>query len=129
MCWLLDDFGFLPEMDVVREHDVIVFTVLAREHNILAVDFTGEKSHALVLNCLAVEGYNFKVNKILCFNQLRQDFKAIIGRIGSIIGNHTFIIKKLYEAGIFNATAFVFRNGKDNSLGYAVLRSKIHFII
>ena len=96
---------------------MIVLTVLAREHNVATVYFAGKKSHALVLDCFAVERYNFKFNKILCLNQLRQDFKTIIGCIGRIISNFTFIIKKLYEAGIFNAAAFIFRNGKDRLWG------------
>ena len=87
---------------------MIIFTVLAGKHNVAAVNFAREKSHALVFYCFAVERYNFKSDKILCFNQLREDCKAVISRIGRIIGDFTVVIKKLHEPGVFNAAAFVF---------------------
>jgi hypothetical protein len=41
----------------------------------------------------------------------------------------TVVIEKLNETGIFNASAFVFRNGKDHPLGYAVIGVETHLII
>src|SRR4030042_6919367 len=108
---------------------MIIFTVLAGKHNVAAVNFARKKSHALVFYCFAVEGYNFKSGKIFCFYQLRQDSKAVISRIGRIIGNFAVVIKKLHEPGVFTASAFVFRNGKDNPFGYSVIGSETHLII
>jgi hypothetical protein len=39
------------------------------------------------------------------------------------------VIEKLNEPGIFNASAFVFRNGKDHPFGYAVIGVETHLII
>jgi hypothetical protein len=58
-------------MEIVREHDMIVLTVLAREHGIATANFAREKRHAFVLYGFAVEGDNVKVDKILGFDQLR----------------------------------------------------------
>ena len=116
-------------MDIVREHDMIIFAVLARKHDIAATDFPGEKRHALVLHGFSVERNHFKFDKILCFNQLRQNCKTVIGGIGSIIGDFLVVIEKLNKTGIFNASAFIFRNGKDHPFGYAVIGVKTHLVI
>jgi hypothetical protein len=39
------------------------------------------------------------------------------------------VIEKLNEAGIFNASAFVFGNGKDHPFGYAVIGVETDLII
>jgi hypothetical protein len=39
------------------------------------------------------------------------------------------VIEKLNEAGIFNASAFVFGNGKDHPFGYAVIGMETDLII
>jgi hypothetical protein len=39
-------------MDIVREHDMIVFTILAREHGIATANFSRKKRHALVFMAL-----------------------------------------------------------------------------
>jgi hypothetical protein len=58
-----------------------------------------------------------------------KDRNAVISGIGRIIGDVLLVIKKLNEAGIFNASAFVFGNGKDHPLGYAVIGVETDLII
>jgi hypothetical protein len=54
---------------------------------------------------------------------------AVIGGIGCIIGAFLLAIEKLNEAGIFNAPAFVFGNGKYHPFGYAVIGMETDLII
>ena len=116
-------------MDIVREHEVIVFTVLAGKHDVLAVNFTREKSHALVLHCFTVEGYYIKFKKFPGGNQLGQNGQIIISRIGGVVGNLPIVIDKSHEAGVFYALAFVFGNGKDNPFGNSMIGMEVYFII
>ena len=63
----------------------------------------------LFCTALPVKGYDIKFKKFLGGNQLRQNGQIIISRIGGIVGNLTSIIDEAHEAGVFNASAFVFR--------------------
>ena len=108
---------------------MIVFTVLTRKHGIATANFAREKRHPLVLYGFAVERDNVEFDKILGFDQLRQDCMPVIGGIGRIIGDFLPVIEKLDEPGIFNAPAFVFLNRKDHPFGYTVIGVESHLII
>jgi hypothetical protein len=95
-------------MDIVRKHDVIVFTILAREHGIAAADFARKKRRALVFDGFAVKRDNVELDEILGLDQLGQDGMTVIGGIGRIIGSFLPVIDKLNKSGIFDASAFVF---------------------
>ena len=83
----------------------------------------------LVLYGFTIQRDHFKSDKILCFNMLGKDRETVVGRIGRIIGKVLPVIKKLNEPGIFNAPAFVFRDGKNHSFGYAMIGMETHLII
>jgi hypothetical protein len=91
---------------------MIVFTVLARKHGIATANFAREKRHALVFDGFTVERDNVEFDKILGFDQLRQDGMPVIGGIGRIIGGFLPVIGKLNEAGIFDARLSFFETGK-----------------
>src|SRR3989339_231570 len=114
---------------MIGKHYTVVLAVLAREHNILAINHTRKKCHALVLNRLAVQSNNIKSYKIFCFYYLRQNTKAVVSCIGCIICRFTIIIKKLDKPRVFYAALFNCRGRKYHALGYSVFGVEFYFII
>ena len=114
----LQDFGFVPEMDIVRRHDEYVFPVLTGDHHVSAVDFFWEKGHPFILHRFAVKGPDCEADKVLCFQQHRQDIKTIVRSVGRVIGGFPVGIAKAHEPGILNPPDFVFRRWENNPLRY-----------
>src|SRR5690625_6820909 len=67
---LLDQMRLLPEVEVVRKHDVVILSILTRKHRILPIDLPREERHPLVLNRIPIERADLEVLKVPCFDQL-----------------------------------------------------------
>lgn len=65
---LLDDFGFVPDVDAVRIGDVVVDAVYSAQHGVLPVDFPGEQGHPFVLGNFAIDGQNLEIIEVGCFD-------------------------------------------------------------
>ena len=71
---------------MVREHDVEVLVILAPEHGVMSVDFPREQGHAFVLHGGTIQGDKFEMEKIRCFDELREDGAPIISGVSGVIG-------------------------------------------
>src|SRR3954454_20072738 len=119
----------MPEMDVIREHDVDVLVVLTREHGIPAIDFARENSHSFVLGGRAVQGDEPKQKEIGGLNELRHNHLAIVSSERRIINVCAVVISKANEAGVFNTVALRRRGGKDNSLRQRLVALELNFVV
>jgi hypothetical protein len=67
------ELGLMPEMEMVREHEVDVAVILPAEHGVVTVDLLGKEGHAFVQHSGTVERNEFEVQKIGRLEKLRED--------------------------------------------------------
>ena len=124
-----DDLRLIPEVGMVGEHEVDVDPVLPAEHGVVAVDFPREEGEALVgdggaVQCAGVEGAEVGGG-----DNLREDVRPVVGRVGRVVGDLAVIIGEADEAGVLDAVALERRVGENNFLGEAEAVLETHGIV
>src|SRR5689334_8938166 len=73
-----NEFRIVPEINIIRIHQVDVFVVLTREHGVKTSNFAREKSHAFILHGRPIESHELEMQKIRRLEELRQDEFAVV---------------------------------------------------
>lgn len=130
------DFGgtneklrIVPIVEVVGEHDEEVLIVLSGQHRIVAVDASWEQCHALVLNSSTVEGDDAEVQEVFGLNELGQDGATVVSGVGRVIHDGPVIFDELHKTGVFDAVAFIGRDGKDDAFTDAKFGREAQFVV
>jgi hypothetical protein len=92
-----------------------VFVILPGEHDILAVDASGEEGHAFVLDGVAVQGQDIETEEITGFNELRQDSVSVIGGVGGTVDDFSVFLDEPHKAGVFDPVTFISRDRENNA--------------
>src|ERR1039457_2931291 len=95
----------MPEVYVVRKHDVDVFIVLAGKHGINAVDFPGEHGHAFVFGGRTIQRDKPKAEEVGSLHQFGQNHLAIECREGGVVDVGSIIVLEAHEPGVFDTVA------------------------
>src|ERR1022692_4010422 len=119
----------MPEVYIVRKHDVDVFIVLAGKHGIKAVDFAREHGHALVFRGRTIQRDEPKAEEVRSLHQLGQNYLAIEGCEGGVVYVGAIIFLEVDEPGVFDTVALRRRGWEKNPLGQLLLRLKMNLIV
>src|SRR2546430_10841367 len=95
----------MPEVDVLRKHEVDVLVVLAGEHGIEAVDFPGEDGHAFVFRGRTVQRDEPKEEERRILYHPWQNNLATKGAEGGVVDGGVVIVLETHEPGFFDAVA------------------------
>ena len=124
-----ENLGFIPEVQMVREHEVDVLAILTPEHGEVAFDFSRKEGEPLVANGRPIEGAYREFVKIARLKNLRQDDISIIGGIGRRVGNRAIRLLKAGKTGVLDAIDLARSEGKKNFLGDVQSIGKSHGVI
>src|SRR5262245_25156262 len=101
--WCKQRLSHIPEVNVVRIHDIDTLVVLSGEHCIETIYLSGENSHPLILSHGPVQGDESKTKEVRGFNQFRHHHSAVPGSESRVIDIRTVVIMETHEAGIFDS--------------------------
>ena len=116
-------------MDVVGKHDQNVLVVLARKHNVTAVDFAREKRHALVFHGGAIERAEFEVDKVRRLQQLRKGNLAVVGGVSCVVGEAAILVLEADKASVLDAVPLACRGRKDDALRDLAAGGEVYFVV
>ena len=119
-------------MGIVGEHDEEVLVILAREHGVATVDAARKERQPLVLDGVAVQCENAKVEEVLRLDQLRQDDVPVIRGVCRVVchfGHLAVIFREPDEARVLDAVGLVGRNGKDDAFAERELIVEVQFVV
>src|SRR6516164_1897181 len=126
---LEEDFALIPEVDVVGEHEINALVVLAREHGIVPIDFSGEDGHAFVLGGRAIQSDEAKSKKINRLHQFRHHDLAIEGRECRVVDVAAVVVLETDEPRILNAVALRGRGRKNDALRKLLLGLELNLVV
>ena len=127
--WTDDDFRFIPEVQVVGEHEVDVLAVLPAEHGVESVDFAGEEGEALAAHGGAVEGAGLEFAKVAGRDHLRENDAAVVSGVGGMVGDLAVVAGEADEARVFDAVALQRGKGEDDLFGEVESGFEAHGVV
>lgn len=125
----LDQFGMVPEADLIRPHQVVALPVASGEGSELPADETRKDGYPLVPGGPSVEGGDPKASGIGRLYELREDIDAVEGRVGCVIDNRPARVDELDQSGIFDGAALGRADREQHPLGYVRLLWKRDLIV
>src|ERR1035437_757677 len=97
----------MPEMEMIGEHHVDILRVLPAKHRILALDFSGEKRHAFVLDGRTVQREKFETKKIGRLEKLGQDHFSVVRRVSCTISTRAIFVVEEDKASVLDPVASI----------------------
>src|SRR6516162_7312683 len=126
---LEQDFALIPEVDVVGEHEINALVVLAREHGIVPIDFSGEDGHAFVLGGRTIQSDEAKSKKINRLHQFRHHNLAIEGRERRIVDVAAVVVLKTDEPRVLYAIALRGRSRENDALRKLLIGLELDLVV
>ena len=103
---LLQNFGLLPEVQIVRKHDEVVLTILTRQHDVFSSNLSWEQGHAFALCLFSIQGTDLEREEIAGLHELWQNCMTVVCGIGGVVDHRAVVFHETHETGILDATAF-----------------------
>src|SRR5208283_4692351 len=101
--WLEEHAAFIPEVDVVGEHQVDILVILAGEHGIAAADLPREHGHALVFGGWTVQGNESELEEVGSLDQLWHHDPAIESGERRVVDMGSMVFPEANEARVLDA--------------------------
>ena len=126
---LLQNFGLLPEVQIVRKHDQVVLTILTRQHDVFSSNLSWEQGHAFALCLFSIQGTDLEREEIAGLHELWQNCMTVVCGIGGVVDHRTVVVDETHKTGILDPLALGFRHGKDHPFGNRVILAKQYLVI